>query len=334
MNDIENLIDYGMDCYCEIIYHDARSFRYCLLQRTSSPGAEILINTAQLDVTRQFHIEQKRGENYMLALRMRSLNASTSRLILCARLCSYFNETALTKCVAGMAEKLREAAARGDVARVARLLDEDIKPLPDEVTSSSRKSRLKIHQVYLNLADSSHDRKEVNPRAKPFSYDKQKKSGTLYQKLMVTFVKNITNNFRTQYDTDTVSSEDNDSLERAEKAIGIVSVIVQEDPAGYEIGHNASIAALTDGQSSLPSFAAEHVWLDPASKGDIGTGFLACPGRLPTSFENESKAGFTDPPDHHALQQLSEYIFVRGHLFVVNLNALSDWFTASLSLAL
>ncbi|XP_043517369.1 myotrophin-like, partial [Frieseomelitta varia] len=35
-------------------------------------------------------------------------------------------------CVAGMAEKLREAAARGDVARVARLLDEDIKPLPDE----------------------------------------------------------------------------------------------------------------------------------------------------------------------------------------------------------
>ncbi|XP_076394424.1 ankyrin repeat domain containing protein 6 diego isoform X1 [Megachile rotundata] len=31
-----------------------------------------------------------------------------------------------------MAEKLREAAARGDVARVARLLDEDIKPLPDE----------------------------------------------------------------------------------------------------------------------------------------------------------------------------------------------------------
>lgn len=33
----------------------------------------------------------------MLALRMRSLNASTGRLILCARLCSYFNETALTK---------------------------------------------------------------------------------------------------------------------------------------------------------------------------------------------------------------------------------------------
>ena len=23
MNDIENLIDYGMNCYCEIIYHDA-----------------------------------------------------------------------------------------------------------------------------------------------------------------------------------------------------------------------------------------------------------------------------------------------------------------------
>lgn len=33
-----------------------------------------------------------------------------------------------------MAEKLREAAARGDAARVARLLDEDIKPLPDEVS--------------------------------------------------------------------------------------------------------------------------------------------------------------------------------------------------------
>ncbi|XP_076660567.1 ankyrin repeat domain containing protein 6 diego isoform X2 [Halictus rubicundus] len=31
-----------------------------------------------------------------------------------------------------MAEKLCEAAARGDAARVARLLDEDIKPLPDE----------------------------------------------------------------------------------------------------------------------------------------------------------------------------------------------------------
>lgn len=30
-----------------------------------------------------------------------------------------------------------------------------------------------------------------------------------------------------------------------------VSVIVQEDPAGFQIGHNASIAALTDGQSSL-----------------------------------------------------------------------------------
>ena len=36
-----------------------------------------------------------------------------------------------------MAEKLREAAARGDVARVARLLDEDIKPLPDEVSLST-----------------------------------------------------------------------------------------------------------------------------------------------------------------------------------------------------
>ncbi|XP_076163228.1 ankyrin repeat domain containing protein 6 diego isoform X1 [Ptiloglossa arizonensis] len=31
-----------------------------------------------------------------------------------------------------MAEKLREAAARGDAGRVSRLLDEDIKPLPDE----------------------------------------------------------------------------------------------------------------------------------------------------------------------------------------------------------
>jgi len=32
-----------------------------------------------------------------------------------------------------MAEKLREAAARGDVARVTRLLDDNVKPLPDEV---------------------------------------------------------------------------------------------------------------------------------------------------------------------------------------------------------
>lgn len=46
------------------------------------------------------------------------------------------------RCVAGMAEKLREAAARGDVARVARLLDEDIKPLPDEVSLFSYHSSL------------------------------------------------------------------------------------------------------------------------------------------------------------------------------------------------
>lgn len=37
------------------------------------------------------------------------------------------------RCATGMAEKLREAAARGDVARVKRLLDENVKPLPDEV---------------------------------------------------------------------------------------------------------------------------------------------------------------------------------------------------------
>lgn len=37
------------------------------------------------------------------------------------------------RCAIGMAEKLREAAARGDIARVTRLLDENIKPLPDEV---------------------------------------------------------------------------------------------------------------------------------------------------------------------------------------------------------
>ncbi|XP_067216394.1 ankyrin repeat domain-containing protein 6 isoform X2 [Linepithema humile] len=36
------------------------------------------------------------------------------------------------RCAIGMAEKLREATARGDVARVTRLLDENIKPLPDE----------------------------------------------------------------------------------------------------------------------------------------------------------------------------------------------------------
>ncbi|KAK1120809.1 hypothetical protein K0M31_011015 [Melipona bicolor] len=136
-----------------------------------------------------------------------------------------------------MAEKLREAAARGDVARVARLLDEDIKPLPDENGRSP---------LSLAAAAGHVDVCET----------------LLLRKVDVNAADN-----RTQYDTDTVSSEDNDSLERAEKAIGIVSVIVQEDPAGYEIGHNASIAALTDGQSSLPSFAAEHVWLAPASKG-------------------------------------------------------------------
>jgi hypothetical protein len=35
-----------------------------------------------------------------------------------------------------MAEKLCEAAARGDVARVTRLLGENVKPLPDEVCPS------------------------------------------------------------------------------------------------------------------------------------------------------------------------------------------------------
>jgi len=37
------------------------------------------------------------------------------------------------RCAIGMAEKLREAAAHGDVDRVARLLNENVKPLPDEV---------------------------------------------------------------------------------------------------------------------------------------------------------------------------------------------------------
>lgn len=39
------------------------------------------------------------------------------------------------RCAIGMAEKLREAAAHGDVDRVARLLNENVKPLPDEVCS-------------------------------------------------------------------------------------------------------------------------------------------------------------------------------------------------------
>jgi len=37
------------------------------------------------------------------------------------------------RCAIGMAEKLREAAAHGDVDRVACLLNENVKPLPDEV---------------------------------------------------------------------------------------------------------------------------------------------------------------------------------------------------------
>lgn len=37
------------------------------------------------------------------------------------------------RCAIGMAEKLREAAAHGDVDRVAQLLNENVKPLPDEV---------------------------------------------------------------------------------------------------------------------------------------------------------------------------------------------------------
>ncbi|XP_012278218.1 ankyrin repeat domain-containing protein 6 isoform X2 [Orussus abietinus] len=35
-------------------------------------------------------------------------------------------------CVAGMAEKVRDAASRGDAARLERLLDDGVKPLPDE----------------------------------------------------------------------------------------------------------------------------------------------------------------------------------------------------------
>ncbi|XP_046745563.1 ankyrin repeat domain-containing protein 6 isoform X2 [Diprion similis] len=35
-------------------------------------------------------------------------------------------------CVAGMAEKVREASVRGDAQRLARLLDDAVKPLPDE----------------------------------------------------------------------------------------------------------------------------------------------------------------------------------------------------------
>lgn len=33
-----------------------------------------------------------------------------------------------------MAEKVREASARGDATRLARLLDDGVKPLPDEVS--------------------------------------------------------------------------------------------------------------------------------------------------------------------------------------------------------
>lgn len=32
-----------------------------------------------------------------------------------------------------MAEKIREASARGEITRLTRLLDDGIKPLPDEV---------------------------------------------------------------------------------------------------------------------------------------------------------------------------------------------------------
>ncbi|XP_048507375.1 uncharacterized protein LOC105688466 isoform X3 [Athalia rosae] len=39
-------------------------------------------------------------------------------------------------CVAGMAEKVREASLRGDVPRLARLLDDAVKPLPDESGSA------------------------------------------------------------------------------------------------------------------------------------------------------------------------------------------------------
>ncbi|KAK0088716.1 hypothetical protein PV325_010984 [Microctonus aethiopoides] len=35
-------------------------------------------------------------------------------------------------CVLGMAEKVREACARGETGRLTRLLDDDVKPLPDE----------------------------------------------------------------------------------------------------------------------------------------------------------------------------------------------------------
>ena len=46
-----------------------------------------------------------------------------------------------------MAEKVREASARGDATRLARLLDDGAKPLPDEVSSANNKNKI-IYILY------------------------------------------------------------------------------------------------------------------------------------------------------------------------------------------
>lgn len=43
-----------------------------------------------------------------------------------------------------MAEKVREACAHGETARLTRLLDDDVKPLPDEVTKLIKNNFINI----------------------------------------------------------------------------------------------------------------------------------------------------------------------------------------------
>lgn len=60
----------------------------------------------------------------------------------------------LFRCIVGMAEKVREAAARGETAKLERLLNDDNKPLPDEVSKlflSHFMNMLNSHTILLMI---------------------------------------------------------------------------------------------------------------------------------------------------------------------------------------
>nr|KAF7438229.1 hypothetical protein H0235_000620 [Vespula pensylvanica] len=82
-----------------------------------------------------------------------------------------------------MAEKLREACVRGEAERVARLLDEGIKPQPDENGRSPLLlaaalghtdvcNALLLREAEVNAADSKEKKKSYLIRSKELSREK------------------------------------------------------------------------------------------------------------------------------------------------------------------